>query len=174
LQCATLRPTAHTVHLLMGALAAGGQAAHALCLLREALRHRYDLGVATYNQALQLLAGAGDWRRALGVARAMRLAGAAPDATTAGLLVAACVQGGQQELGGRLAADFAAQGLIKPLPPPPPPSNGHNGSADNGAADGQAGETDGHAYAASHSGGGGLHSPASRAGSRGGFPSAKE
>ena len=53
---------------------------------------------------LQLLAGHGDWERALGVHRAMGLAGARPDSTTAGLLVAACMQGGNQPLAAKLAA----------------------------------------------------------------------
>lgn len=52
----------------------------------------------------QLLAGRGEWERALAVHRAMNLAAARPDSTTAGLLVAACVHGGNQQLASQLAA----------------------------------------------------------------------
>ena len=53
---------------------------------------------------MQLLAGQGEWERALAVLRAMALASVRPDSTTAGLLVAACVQGGNQKLASQLAA----------------------------------------------------------------------
>lgn len=52
----------------------------------------------------QLLAGRGEWERALAVHRAMNLAAGRPDSTTAGLLVAACVHGGNQQLASQLAA----------------------------------------------------------------------
>lgn len=58
---------------------------------------------------VQLLAGQGDWERALAVLRAMALASVRPDSTTAGLLVAACVQGGNQKLASQLAAVSGGQ-----------------------------------------------------------------
>lgn len=134
-QCAGVRPTAHTVNLLLGTLVAAGQAAHALLLAREALRCGYDLGAPAFSALLQLLASRGRWEAALGVYRAMSLAGpkSRPDATSAGLLVAACVQGGNPPLAAQLAREFAAQGVLQPggvpggpaprpgAPPPPPP-----------------------------------------------------
>ena len=53
---------------------------------------------------VQLLAGQGEWERALAVYRAMTLASVRPDSTTAGLLVAACTKGGNQQLATQLAA----------------------------------------------------------------------
>ncbi|EFN59867.1 hypothetical protein CHLNCDRAFT_133694 [Chlorella variabilis] len=135
MQCATMRPTAHTVGLLLGTLCEAGQAGHALCLLCEALRGRYELGPSAYHAVLQLLAGLGDWRAALGVYRAMQLVKAGPDASSAGLIVAACMHGGNQALAAQLAGEFVAQGLLQPAPPPGGPTNG---SAAEAPADGPA------------------------------------
>ena len=223
LQCATARPTGHTVSLLLGTLVAGqqvrwgllwlmlrmavprgfcltpactqhwsrlaacrqcvkstlhppSQVDHALWLIREALASGYDVPTAAFNNLLQvgkgaqwmlhvdalmlvatnwerlgsgmlehadvacqaraggsaqqcsaespgagaactkrhaslcsspmvqLLAGRGEWERALAVHRAMTLASVRLDSTTAGLLVAACTQGGNQQLAAQLAA----------------------------------------------------------------------
>ncbi|KAL4437444.1 hypothetical protein ABPG75_004583 [Micractinium tetrahymenae] len=147
MQCAAVRPTAHTVNLLLGTLVAAGQASHALLLAREALRSSYDLGAAAFNSLLQLLAGRGDWEAALGVFRAMGLAGqkSRPDAASAGLLVSACVQGGNPPLAAQLARELSAQGLLQqggptngPAPLPGAPALAAPGSAAQQGAAGPA------------------------------------
>lgn len=122
-QCAGVRPTAHTVNLLLGTLVAAGQAGHALLLAREAVRCGYDLGAPAFGTLLQLLAARGDWEAALGVFRAMGQAGpkSRPDAAAAGLLVAACVQGGNPPLAAQLARELSAQGLLQQGGAGPPP-----------------------------------------------------
>jgi hypothetical protein len=124
-------PTAHTVTLLLCTLAAAGQAGHALWLLRSALRAQYDLGPAGFSAVLQLLGVRGDCAAALGVCRAMALLKLKPDAATAGLLVAAALQGGSHPLATKLLAEMQQQGLLPPPPqsPPPLPVNGHSHSA---------------------------------------------
>lgn len=124
LQCAGVRPTAHTVNLLLGTLVASGQALHALVLAREAVRCGYDLGTPAFSALLQLLAGRGDWEAAVGLHRAMGQAGpkSQPDATSAALVVAACVQGGNPPLAAQLARELAAQGLLQQSGPPPGPA----------------------------------------------------
>ena len=116
-QCAGVRPTSHTVGLLLGALVSSGQVGHSLWLVREALASSYELGTASFNTVLQLLAACGEWGASLGLFRAMRLAGpkAFPDGASAGLLVAACMQGGNAELAGQLTAELAGQGLLQPV-----------------------------------------------------------
>ncbi|PSC68549.1 Pentatricopeptide repeat-containing mitochondrial [Micractinium conductrix] len=117
MQCAGVRPTSHTVGLLLGALVSSGQVGHSLWLVREALASSYELGTASFNTVLQLLAACGEWGASLGLFRAMRLAGpkAFPDGASAGLLVAACMQGGNAELAGQLTAELAGQGLLQPV-----------------------------------------------------------
>lgn len=99
--------------LTLGALVAGGQVAHALWLLREALAAGYDLPAAAWNGALQLLVGQGDWQRALALHRAMQLARVRPDATTAGLLAQAAQRAGDAQLAQQVVHELGAQGLLQ-------------------------------------------------------------
>lgn len=124
LQCATVRPTAHTINLLLGALTGPGQVAHALCLLREALHHHYAIPASSFNSVLQLLVSGGDWRAAMAVWQAMQLARVQPDTTTATLLLSAAMHGGNQALAAQLASEFVMRGLLQqPMQQAGPGSN---------------------------------------------------
>lgn len=119
-----MRPTAHTINLLLGALSGAGQVAHALCLLREALRHHYAIPASSFNSVLQLLVSGGDWRAAMAVWQAMQLARVQPDTTTATLLLSAAMHGGSQALAAQLASEFVMRGLLQqPMQQAGPGSN---------------------------------------------------
>ena len=112
MQEAGVEPTAQTVNLLLTLLAQAGQVDQGLWLLQEAERARYELGQHAYHSVLVVLSQQGRWQAAVEVQRQMQRMGTRQDSTTAGLVLAACINGGNASLATQLAEQFRAVGLL--------------------------------------------------------------
>eukprot|EP00887_Chlorella_sp_A99_P003888 scaffold11.g3888.t1 len=134
MQAAGVEPSVQTVTSLLAALAQAGQVELALWLLAEAEAARYELGPQGFLSVLGMLSAHGRWGEAAAVHAQMGRMGVAQDASTAGLVLAACVNGGNSGLAARLSEQFRAMGLLSIELNQAPPAGCQSAHADSATA----------------------------------------
>lgn len=117
MQCVGVDVTSTTLNMVMKSLCLGGRKDHALWLMEQARMAQMGLNYASHDHLLGLCSDCGDYRSADAVYASMVDAGMSISAHSAGLLLSAHMQGGDDVSHiEELNTKFEAQGIMPVLP----------------------------------------------------------